>query len=60
MLKLSNTERSWAALAVIAWLVILAGLILIPMTRPASANQQALVAPTNSLATTLQLSLIHI
>ncbi len=54
MLKLSKTERSWTALAVIAWLVVLAGLILIPMSRPASANQQALVAPTNSLAATLQ------
>lgn len=53
MLKLSNSQRKWLVLAVVAWLIILAGLIFIPMTRPAD-SREAQVAPTNSLATTMQ------
>lgn len=52
MLKLSNAERNWVILAAVAWLVLLAGLVFVPMSRPA-APEAAHVAPTNSLTTTL-------
>lgn len=54
MLKLSNTQRNWVVLAAIAWLVVLAGLIFIPMSRPADNAQAAQIAPTNSLAASLE------
>lgn len=52
MLKLSSSQRNWVVLAVALWLVLLAGLIFIPKERPVQA-QGPVVAPTNSLATTL-------
>lgn len=54
MLKLSNSERNWVVLAAIAWLVALIGLIFIPMSRPEASTQAAHIAPTNSLAATLE------
>lgn len=54
MLKLSNTQRNWVILAVVAWLVILVGLIGIPLTRPAAASGEPKIAPTNSLAAALE------
>ena len=53
MLKLKNSERNWVVLAAVAWLVVLIGLIFIPASRPDSQVQAAHVAPTNSLANTL-------
>lgn len=53
MLKLTNSQRNWLVLAIVAWLVIMAGLIFIPKTRPASSAQEPVIAPTNSIATTL-------
>lgn len=52
MLKLSNSQRNWVILAIVLWLVLLAGLIFIPKERPAQAHGPV-VAPTNSLFTTL-------
>lgn len=54
MLKLSNTQRTWVILAIAAWIVALVGLIAIPLSRPAAAPGQTVVAPTNSLSTTLR------
>lgn len=54
MLKLSNTQRTWVVLAVVAWIVALVGLIAIPLSRPTPAPGQTRVAPTNSLSTTLR------
>ena len=52
MLNLTNTQRNWVVLAIAAWIVALIGLIFIPMSRPAAT--EAKIAPTNSIATTLQ------
>lgn len=53
MLKLSSSQRKWLVLALVAWLIILVGLIFIPQSRPAD-SREAEVAPTNSLTTTMQ------
>lgn len=53
MLKLSNSQRKWLVLAVIAWLIVLAGLIFIPKSS-STASGEARVAPTNSLVTSMQ------
>lgn len=53
MLKLTSSQRNWLVLALVAWLVILVGLIFIPQSQPAD-SREAEVAPTNSLSTTMQ------
>jgi len=52
MLKLSNTNRGWVALACALWVVLLVAMIFIPMSRPNA--QAASATPTNSLQDSIE------